>query len=308
MNYLEMLIIALILDAVMGEPRWIWDRVPHPAILMGRAVDVLDRALNRGAVRQIKGLVAMVLLVAIALAIALAIRAIPDYGIVATIVAAILLAHNSLLAHVNAVRKGLEHSLDDGRHAVSMIVGRDTAQLDESGVSRAAIESAAENFSDGVIAPAFWFLLFGLPGLLIYKIVNTADSMIGHRNDRYTLFGWAAARLDDVLNWAPARITAGLIALVGRKRGIWEIVREDAQFHRSPNAGWPEAAMAGSLGIALAGPRSYDGIVTHDAFMNGSGRKNLTRDDIKHATRLLWRGWIILVLLLGLLQSIIMIA
>ena len=308
MNYLEMLIIALIVDAILGEPRWIWDRVPHPAILMGRAVDGLDSGFNRGGGRLVKGVIAIALLVMLASVVGIAIQAIPDEGIVGMLVAAIMLAHNSLLAHVNAVRKGLEISIEQGREAVAMIVGRDTANLDESSVARAAIESAAENFSDGVVAPAFWFLLFGVPGLLIYKIVNTADSMIGHLNDRYTLFGWGAAKLDDVLNWAPARITAGLFALVGRKRGIWEIVREDAQFHRSPNAGWPEAAMAGSLGIALAGPRSYDGVVIHDAFMNGGGRKDLTRDDIRAATRLLWRAWIIMVLLLGLMQSIIMIA
>ncbi len=303
-----MLLLALILDAIIGEPRIIWDRIPHPAVLMGSAVDFLDRKLNRGAAQKAKGILALVALLIIGFCIGYAIKLLPDQGIVGVVIATILLAHRSLVSHVSAVRRALDVSIEDGRRAVSMIVGRDTANLNESDVSRAAIESAAENFSDGVVAPAFWFLLFGVPGLLIYKIVNTADSMIGHLNDKYTLFGWAAARFDDVLNWVPARITAGLFALVGRKRGIWEIVREDAQFHRSPNAGWPEAAMAGSLGVALAGPRSYDGTITRDPFMNGSGRKELTRADIGHAVRLLWRAWIIMVLLLALLQSIIWIA
>ena len=308
MNYLEMLLIALIVDAAIGEPRLLWDRIPHPAVLMGRSVDILDSFLNKGGGRLAKGIFALALLVVIAFVLGVLIQAIPDGGVLETVVAAILLAHRSLISHVNDVRIALANSVEDGRIAVSLIVGRDTSNLDESGIARAAIESAAENFSDGVIAPAFWFLLFGLPGLLVYKIVNTADSMIGHLNDRYTLFGWAAAKLDDIMNWVPARMTAGLIALVGRRRGIWDLVREDAQFHRSPNAGWPEAAMAGSLNIALAGPRSYDGVVTHDAFMNGSGRRTLTSADIKSATKLLWRAWITLVLLLGLLLSVIMIA
>lgn len=308
MNYLEMLILALLIDAVIGEPRVIWDRIPHPAVLMGRAVGFLDNMLNSGAGRLVKGVVAMVLLVALALAIGVGFQALPDKGVLSVVIAAILLAHRSLVSHVNDVARALGEGIEAGRRSVALIVGRDTETMDESDVSRAAIESAAENFSDGVVAPAFWFLLFGVPGLLVYKIVNTADSMIGHLDERHTLFGWAAARLDDVLNWAPARITAGLIALVGRKRGIWDLVREDAQFHRSPNAGWPEAAMAGSLGVALAGPRSYGGQKTHDAFMNGGGRKSLTAQDIRAATKLIWRAWFILVLLLGLMQSIITIA
>lgn len=308
MNYLEMLLLALILDAIIGEPRVIWDRVPHPAVLMGRAVDGFDRALNRGGGRQIKGAVALAVLVSVTFALGLIVQAIPDAGVLSTVLAAILLAHRSLVSHVLAVRRALEDSIDAGRSSVALIVGRDTRDLDESGVSRAAIESAAENFSDGVVAPAFWFLLFGLPGLLVYKMVNTADSMIGHLNDRYTLFGWAAAKLDDLLNWVPARITAGLFAIVGRKRGIWDLVREDAQFHRSPNAGWPEAAMAGSLGVALAGPRSYEGTIVHDAFMNGGGRKTLNREDIKSAIRLIWRAWVIMVGLLGLLWAVISVA
>lgn len=308
MNYLEMLIVALLLDAIFGEPRAIWDRVPHPAVLMGRAVGFFDDMLNRGGGRQAMGVITMVILVVAALILGIGIQAIPDYGVIEALVAAALLAHRSLVGHINDVRAALGDGIESARIAVSKIVGRDTQDMDESDVARASIESAAENFSDGVVAPAFWFLLFGVPGLLVYKVVNTADSMIGHLNERYTLFGWAAAKLDDILNWAPARITAGLFALVGRKRGIWDIVREEAQFHRSPNAGWPEAAMAGSLGVALAGPRSYDGEITHDAFMNGSGRKTLTEADIGAAVRMLWRAWVIMVALLGLALSIIIIA
>lgn len=308
MSYLEMLLLALIIDAIFGEPRVIWDRVHHPAILMGKLVDGFDRHLNRGSARLAKGIFAITVLVAIALGLGLIIQAVPDGGVLGMVLAAILLAHRSLVSHVANVARALELGISEGRQAVSMIVGRDTETLDESGVSRAAIESAAENFSDGVVAPAFWFLLFGIPGLLIYKMVNTADSMIGHKDDRYTLFGYGAAKLDDALNWVPARISAGLIAIVGRKRGIWDIVREDAQFHRSPNAGWPEAAMAGSLGVALAGPRSYDGVITPDPYMNGNGRKTLNRDDIRASLRILWRAWATMFVLLGLMAAIIMIA
>jgi adenosylcobinamide-phosphate synthase len=172
-----------------------------------------------------------------------------------------------------------------------MIVGRDVAALDESAVSRAAIESAAENFSDGVVAPVFWFLLAGLPGIVAYKLVNTADSMIGYRNEKYLEFGWAAARLDDVMNYFPARISAGLIAFATGSAEAIKVVRADARQHRSPNAGWPEAAMAGALGVALSGPRVYAGQLTDDSFVNKAGRTDLGAADIARAVRVLWQAW-----------------
>jgi adenosylcobinamide-phosphate synthase len=180
-----------------------------------------------------------------------------------------------------------------------MIVGRDPEHLDEPAVARAAIESAAENLSDGVIAPAFWFLVAGLPGIFLYKIINTADSMIGHRTPRHAQFGWAAARLDDVLNYIPARLTALLIALTTKPRAL-KIAAQDGPKHRSVNAGWPEAAMAAALGLSLSGPRSYGGELTTDPEMNPSGTRNATPADITAATQILWRVWAALLALVAL--------
>jgi len=308
MNNFEILLLALVLDAIIGEPRFLWSRIPHPAVLMGRGVDWIDQRLNTGGMLFVKGVMGLGLLCLLAAGIGILIGLLPDQGVVECIVAAILLAHRSLVDHVRAVARALGQGIEEARYSVSLIVGRDTAELDESGVSRAAIESAAENFSDGVVAPAFWFLLFNLPGLFVYKMVNTADSMIGHMDERYALFGRAAARLDDWMNWIPARITGGLLCIVGMKRGAWELIREEAQFHRSPNAGWPEAAMAASLGVALAGPRSYAGQTTMDMFINGSGRRAIDAKDIRRAIWLLWKGWAALILILALLAGIVAIA
>ncbi len=187
-----LLVPALLLDAALGEPKWLWDRFPHPAVLMGRAVGFAEARLNHGAQRRLKGVAAMLALGLGALALGWAIHAVPDGGVLEVIAAAVLLAQRSLVQHVRAVGDALRLSLAGGRGAVAMIVGRDVAALDEAGVSRAAIESAAENLSDGVIAPALWFLVGGLPALMLYKIANTADSMIGHRTPRYEQFGWAA--------------------------------------------------------------------------------------------------------------------
>jgi len=203
--------------------------------------------------------------------------------------------------HVAAVSEALNKGLKEGRKAVSMIVGRDTKNLDESAVARGAVESAAENFSDGVVAPIFWFALFGLPGIIIYKLVNTADSMIGHRSDKYLEFGWAAARLDDVMNYIPARLSALLIILATGSAHALKVIREDANHHRSPNAGWPEAAMAGALNIALSGPRAYGGKLTNDTFVNSEGKRILGPADIEAAVRVLNQSWlVILVLTVGL--------
>jgi len=209
-----LLLAALLIDAALGEPRWLWSRWPHPAVLMGRAVAALDRGLNTGGLRRAKGALATAVLGLGALALGGLVAALPLGPLWEVLAAAVLLAQKSLAEHVAAVAQGLRYGLAEGRRAVARIVGRDPATLDEAGVARAAIESAAENFSDGVAAPAFWFLLGGLPGVLLYKVTNTADSMIGYRTARHADFGWAAARFDDLLNWVPARLSAGLIALV----------------------------------------------------------------------------------------------
>jgi adenosylcobinamide-phosphate synthase len=207
------------------------------------------------------------------------------------VIVAVFLAQKSLADHVGAVADGFRESgLEGGRRAVSMIVGRDPETLDEAGVSRAAIESLAENFSDGVVAPAFWYAVFGLPGLLAYKMLNTADSMIGHLNDRHRDFGRTAARLDDAANWPAARISAFLIAAgAGIVKGGSAMKRAaataltDSGLHRSPNAGWPEAAMAGALNLALAGPRRYGGELVMEASLNAGGRRQAGAVDIASA-------------------------
>ncbi|MDC1198876.1 adenosylcobinamide-phosphate synthase CbiB, partial [bacterium] len=233
-----MLAAALILDALLGEPDALWRRIPHPAVLMGRSVGWLDARLNLGTSRRARGAVTLAVLVLGWWLLAALIAALPFGSAWEVAGAAILLAQRSLTDHVADVARGLRASLAEGRAQVAKIVGRDPAALDGTGVARGAIESAAENFSDGVVAPAFWFLIFGLPGIVVYKAVNTADSMIGYRNERYGEFGWAAARLDDALNWIPARLSAVLICVARGGAAAWAVVRRDARLHRSPNAGW----------------------------------------------------------------------
>ncbi|MCC6863440.1 MAG: cobalamin biosynthesis protein [Rhodobacteraceae bacterium] len=284
------LVFALLLDAVFGEPKWLWNRFLHPVVLMGRVVGFAEARLNHGTQQRLKGVAAMIVLGLGALALGWVIHVVPDGGVLEIIIAAILFAQRSLVQHVQAVGDALRLSLSGGRSAVSRIVGRDVAALDEAGVSRAAIESAAENLSDGVIAPAFWFLVGGLPTLVLYKIANTADSMIGHRTPQYEEFGWAAARFDDLLNLIPARLTALLIAVTHGYFDFRPILR-DAPLHRSPNAGWPEAAMALVLGVALSGPRSYHGEMRDFPWIWGEGRRDAGPDNIDAACRALWRAW-----------------
>jgi len=294
------LLLALLLDGALGDPSYLWQRIPHPAALMGRMVARAERALNRGGKRRAKGILAIVLLVATAVALGLGIRALPGGGALALGLCAVLLAQNSLARHVMAVARGLEYGLPEGRRAVAMIVGRDVTGLDENGVVRGAVESVAENFSDGVVAPAFWFLLLGLPGILAYKMINTADSMIGYRNARFARFGWAAARLDDLVNWIPARISGALICLSHGSIRAARVMLRDAPLHRSPNAGWPEAATAALVGIAISGPRVYDGVTTDQPYVNAEGRHILVAADIKRAVRVIWRAWAVGVVVLTL--------
>lgn len=287
-----LLLFALALDAVLGEPDVIWRKIPHPAVLMGRAVGFCDRHFNSGDARKLKGTLVIAGLSIVVIFLGSLIAELPGGPVLEVIAAAILIAQKSLVDHVRAVADGLRQSLDQGRHAVSMIVGRDVRALDEAGVSRAAIESAAENLSDGVVAPAFWFIIGGLPGILFYKIVNTADSMIGHRTERHAEFGWASARLDDVMNWVPARLTAVLIATATTTPDALRIALRDGPTHRSVNAGWPEAAMARTLGLSLSGPRSYGGTMTTDPSLHPEGRREANANDIDASVTVLWRVWI----------------
>lgn len=264
------LVIALAIERFAGYPDFLHRRIGHPVEWLGALIDVLDRNLNRpespAAENRLRGLLALFLLLAAAFAAAWLVAnifSLLSLGFIAEgIVASAFLAQHSLRRHVAAVARGLGQSLAEGRKAVAHIVGRDPDHLDEQGVTRAALESLAENTSDGVVAPALWYGLLGLPGLVLYKAVNTADSMIGHRDERHLHFGWAAARLDDLVNLPASRLTALLYGLAaGRQwRGVLRAALRDGPKHNSPNAGWPEAALATALGIRLGGPRDYDGI------------------------------------------------
>lgn len=298
-----LLVAALALDAAIGDPDWLWRRLPHPVVVVGRLITWLDRRLNREVAgdgwRRFLGGVSVLILVglagAIGLGIAMVAQAIPLMMLVEIALVAVFLAQRSLFEHVARVADGLDRTLNEGRQAVAQIVGRDPNVLDRAGVSRAAIESAAENYSDGVVAPAFWYLVLGLPGVLAYKAINTADSMIGHRTARHQAFGWGAARLDDIANLVPARLCLALIvpaSVVVRRRngGPLPALRaawRDAGRHRSPNAGWPEASTAGALGLALAGPRRYGDDWVDDPYQNQDGDPNAGPDDIRAAIRLL---------------------
>ena len=286
-------LLALILERLVGYPDALVKAIGHPVIWMGRLISLLDTRLNnrtRG-----RGVMALILLLAatalVTVPIAWALRSIPFGWVLEAVLATSLLAQKSLRDAVRAVGSALTRSLPEGRAAVSHIVGRDPQMLDEAGVSRAAIESLAESTSDGVIAPLFFLVLGGLPGIALYKAVNTADSMIGHKTERHLQFGWAAARFDDLLNLIPARLTALLIAggaffvKGAHPETAWSTALSDARKHESPNAGWPEAAFAGALEFQLGGPRSYEGEVV-DLPSFGTGRAGLGPLDIERALSL----------------------
>ncbi|WP_370640243.1 adenosylcobinamide-phosphate synthase CbiB [Aurantimonas sp. HBX-1] len=297
MDRLAVAALGLLLDRLVGDPDWLWRRLPHPVVLIGNLIGTLDRRLNREALedaaRRRRGVLAIALLVTGALVSGFLLAAIfaaagPVGLVLEAVVLAVFLAQKSLIDHVRAVADALDgEGLAAGRQAVAMIVGRDPEQLDAAGVSRAAIESLAENASDGIVAPLLWYLVLGLPGLLAYKVVNTADSMIGHMSERHRAFGWAAAKLDDVVNWPAARLTALLFALAAGLRGrvkigaVWAVTRRDAPSHRSPNAGWPEAAMAAGLGLSLGGPRRYGELMVEAPMLNPEGRREAESADIR---------------------------
>jgi adenosylcobinamide-phosphate synthase len=295
-----LLLAALALEPLLGEARGLLGKLPHPVRLIGGLVALLDGKLNREhrseAERRRRGILLVIIVCASSAALGTAAawlsRHVPFGWLLELALMITLLAQRSLFQHVRRVGEALRSDdLEAGRARVAHIVGRDVQQLDEHGIARAAIESCAENFSDAVVAPAFWYILLGLPGMLVYKAVNTMDSMIGHRSPRYRAFGWAAARLDDVANLIPARL-AGLYlacAAIGvpgadAGRGL-RTMMEDAGKHRSPNAGWPEAAMAGALGLSLAGPRRYPGIVVDDPWI-GAGTAQATARDVTRALSL----------------------
>ena len=288
---------ALVLEAALGYPQALYRVIGHPVTWIGWLIAALERWLNRekwsGNIRRMTGILTLMVLLAVVGGVSYGIEWLLSETLIGfvglVLIASSLPAQRSLDEHVKAVAEGLEKDgLDGGRRSVAMIVGRNPDMLDESGVSRAAIESLAENFSDGVVAPLFWMAVGGLPGAALYKAANTADSMIGHRTPRYENFGWAAARFDDLINLPASRLAAlwiVLAALFMPRTSAREAVRaifRDARKHRSPNAGWPEAAMAGALGIQLSGPRIYNGVAVAERWV-GNGRSDLTAVDIRAA-------------------------
>lgn len=265
-------LIALAMDAAFGWPRPVFDRIGHPVIWLGRLVEWLDRRMNQGPNRARNGAVASLLVIAAATFPAIWLQSI--FGtVIAGLLAWPLVAARSLHDHLRAVGHPLAAGdLTAARGATAQIVGRDVSQADEAGLARASLESLAENASDGVVAPLFWACIAGLPGIAAYKAINTLDSMIGHRTPRHEEFGRFAARLDDLANWIPARLTALLFTIASGSRTPWRMARRDARGHRSPNAGWPEAAMAGALGLRLSGPRRYEDRVADEPWLNGEAR------------------------------------
>ena len=295
--------LALMVERFAGYPKPLHDRFGHPVEWIGRLISALDRALNRPerptAENRFRGLMALALVLLAAFVPAWLMSKLLSYigigWIVEALIATAFIAQSSMRDHVRAVHRALGSSLVEARRAVAKIVGRDTATLDESAIARAALESLAENTSDGVVAPAFWYALLGLPGLVVYKAINTADSMIGHKSERYASFGWAAARLDDVVNLPCSRLTGVLFAGAAglfdatRARTVFTMMRKHAPAHLSPNAGWPEAALAAALEIRLGGPRSYAGRTVDLAWM-GDGRAALGRRDIRAGLKLYGRA------------------
>lgn len=295
-----LLLLALITDWLIGDPAWLYRIVPHPVVLIGRLIGFLDKKLNRASRpaldRHVRGGVTVILVVGTAATTGWVLsdlaRSLPHGWLIEAVLAGILIAARDLWREVGKVAKALkDDGLDAGRAAVGRIVGRDPKSLDKHGVARAAVESLSENFADGVVAPAFWFLLLGLPGIFAYKAINTLDSMIGYKSEKYREFGYVAAKLDDVANWIPARLSA-LLTLVAAipmpgadPHAAWAVIRRDAGTHKSPNAGWPEAAFAGALGLALGGPRHYPGVGQVGVWI-GDGKARLLPRDISRARRL----------------------
>ena len=296
------LVFAIVLDWLIGDPKKLYSIVAHPVVFMGEMLSLIEGWLNKPgrsfAQQKRRGVFALLLFLGVWVLSGAALTILFDLAgvwglLLEGVVVAIFLGGRSLYNHVLDVCNALKFkTLEEGRLAVGHIVGRDTAALDEYGVARAAIESGAENLSDGFIGPLLFYLIGGLPGIFLYKATNTADSMIGHKTARFIGFGWAAARFDDLLNYIPARLTGAMIAfmahfLCGRGRESWFVMRRDGGKHSSPNAGWPEAAMAGALGVALAGPRVYRDMMKQDPWINAKGRLNAGAEEIWHALRLI---------------------
>ena len=313
MGFAGAMVVAIAIDALLGWPEQLFRLLGHPVTWLGRLIDRVDSTWNRNsdssAFRRAAGIAATLVVIAtptiLAWIVQVQLTTAWSRIFVIGFLAWPLVALRSLRDHVAAVARPLRAGdIETARLAVSRIVGRDPATLDGASIARATAESLAENASDGVVAPLFWGTIFGLPGIVGYKAINTLDSMIGHRNSRHEAFGWAAARIDDVTNYVPARLTGVLFALVSTERRVamWCMIC-DGPRHRSINAGWPEAAMAGALGIRLSGPRSYDGNVTEEPWLN-AGARDPSADDIDNALNLYRRATLLFAVLLLVLALV----
>ncbi|MEZ2145205.1 adenosylcobinamide-phosphate synthase CbiB [Bradyrhizobium sp. DN5] len=310
MGFAGAMVVAMAVDALLGWPSWLFARIGHPVTWLGRLIGAIDAAWNRAsdppALRRGAGIAGALVVIALSVAVGWMLQSLLPSGWIQIVLVGVLawplVALRSLHDHVAAVANPLQAGdITAARDAVSRIVGRDPAALDEPGIARAAIESLAENASDGIVAPVFWGALFGLPGILGYKAINTLDSMIGHRSERHETFGWAAARIDDIANFIPARLTGFLFVLLAPWRSeALACMSRDAGRHRSPNAGWPEAAMAGALGVRLSGPRIYHGSITNEPWLNEDARDPLAAD-INHGLAVYRRSMLLLAGVLAIL-------
>ncbi|PYF07159.1 adenosylcobinamide-phosphate synthase [Rhodobacter viridis] len=306
MNFAAMMAVAIAIDLALGWPDALYKRIGHPVTWIGALIARLEKGWNfKGRLRRLRGVLVALAVIGTTAVIAASVQTWLPAGWLGVLLGGVLawpfVALRSMHDHVAAVAKPLlAGDLPGARHAVSMIVGRDPSRLDQPGVARAALESLAENSSDGIVAPLFWGCVAGLPGIAAYKAINTLDSMIGHRTERYEQFGWASARIDDLVNLIPARLTGLFFALASSRRGeALAVMLRDARSHRSPNAGWPESALAGGLGIRLSGPRIYADRVAAEPWLNGTA-PDPTPDDLARGLALYRRAMAGMGLVIGL--------
>jgi adenosylcobinamide-phosphate synthase len=310
MTYAAMMLVAIGLDLALGWPAPLYARIGHPVTWIGALISTLDRAWNHDSAadksRRLAGVACALVVIGLVAAMAYGVQILLPQGWLGIALGGLLawpfIALRSMYTHVAEVVSPLQaNDLPKARQAVSMIVGRNTEVLDEAGIARAAMESLAENTSDGIVAPLFWGAIFGLPGIAGYKAINTLDSMIGHRTPRFEAFGWASARIDDLVNLIPARLTGVLFAITSaRPKTALKVMWRDAGLHRSPNAGWPEAAMAAGLGVRLSGPRVYHGHTAHEPWVNGES-PDPSAKDLQRGLALYGRAMALLALGLALL-------
>lgn len=313
MNMAAILLLAMIIEVAVGWPEWLHRRIGHPVTWIGRFISFLDRRYNRAdtpdRMRRFYGMIAAICATGLVGFVGWIMAHLLPNGLWGVLIGGViawpLLATRSMYEHVAAVARPLaSDDIGKAREAVAMIVGREPDRLEPAAISRAALESLAENTSDGIVAPVFWGLLLGLPGIAAYKAVNTLDSMIGHRTPRHEAFGWAAARIDDIANFLPARLTGGMFCIISsRFRTAFACMLQDARQHRSPNAGWPEAALAGALGVRLSGPRAYATGVSDEPWLNAAAR-DAEAMDLERGLALFVRTTLLLAGMLALLAMI----